>query len=856
MIKGGEFTNESEGVGSGYVSPGQSKKVSFAATEERYEIERPGEVNTLGKKLYSFSPPKPMKKLPGRETKVEETSDSNQEFQGIDVPILVTKKPQSPIVLDKHAKESGKEKSETMIGSLLRKGRIGSRSGSRQSSVERGSQDLGSEDEGRSSRGISDVGSDAESENSLVTKFKKLTKKKPKHVQMADFDELFARGEARSALLESENDKDPFLPKSGSQDAQTTFAPFEPYSKDTKFETSKRQESIGYAEKVMSFLDEQENTPQITKDIMSENETSFNDDKVCTRGKRADKSKKKDHKKDNETDSLPNETNQTNQQLEETPISRSKSSSMKNLLSSLTGGRMGSKSPDPSRRNTGSRSGSRQSSVERGSQYLGSEDEGRSTSRVSDIGSDGGSESSMVIKLKKLTKKKPPKVKTTDFDELFARGMAKSAQLDRETKDILITEKKNENILKMPQKKTEDSTRKNQPTSQEEEFLARVTDFVAKYDFDSENKVWPAVEANRSKHEKNSTNTEVMKSPIISESDPSPSIKIEENKTTKYAAPQEIKRSPVSTKKDIFTGKELPTSPEEEFLSKITNFVAKYQVDSDNSEKVWPAVVSQDPNSQPKETNSTSTNLPEVKENKSSMEMFKKFVEEPKIAESRNTRSKSKSQVEPTPRERRSKSKTQVESTPEPMHSTHVSHATTSLPKTIDEATNKSVKKESDKIVKPVSEADFLAKVTSFVAKYEPKDEYEEKIWPAIAPTKESSTTESRRSSTVKPSGKKYLDIETGTEWFGRSIEMKETEPEPVKVKSQKTPEKSSKSVNNLSAGAALMRKHLSGTEPNVEDTSKDKSKSSQLENKISPPKSSTQKISSSKEEVTSLLAP
>merc|ERR1712055_630981 len=100
----------------------------------------------------------------------------------------------------------------------------------------------------------------------------------------------------------------------------------------------------------------------------------------------------------------------------------------KNLLSSLTGGRMESKSPDPSRRNsgslfgsllrrggkgskTGSRSGSRQSSVERSSQYLGSEDEGRSTSRVSDIGSDGGSESSMVMKLKKFTKKKPPKVK-------------------------------------------------------------------------------------------------------------------------------------------------------------------------------------------------------------------------------------------------------------------------------------------------------------------------------------------------------------------------------------------------------------------------------------------------------------
>jgi len=628
----------------------------------------------------------------------------------------------------------------------------------------------------------------------------------------------------------------------------------------------------------MSFLDEQENTPQITKDIMSEHDTSFNEDKVCTREKLSDKSQKKNHKKENETQNETIQTNNiiTDQQLEETPISRSKSSSMKNLLSSLTGGRMGSKSPDPSRRNsgslfgsllrkggkgskTGSRSGSRQSSVERGSQYLGSEDEGRSTSRVSDIGSDGGSESSMVMKLKKLTKKKPPKVKTTDFDELFARGMAKSAQLDRETKDIVLTENKNENILKMPPKKSEESTQKNSQTSQEEEFLARVTNFVAKYDFDSENKVWPAVEANRSKQEKNSANTEVMRSPIISESNPSPSIKIEENATKKYAAPEDIKLSPVGAKKDIFTGKVLPTSPEEEFLSKITNFVAKYQVDSDNSEKVWPAVVSKDTNPQSKETR-PSTNIPEAKENKSSIEMFKKFVEEPKVTESRNRRSKSKSQVEPTPRERRSKSKTQVESTPEPIHSTHVSNVT-SVPNKFDEAKDKSVTEESDKKIKPISEADFLAKVTSFVAKYEPKDEYAEKIWPAIPPQKESTIAEGKPLNTAKPSGKKYLDIETGTEWFGRSIEMKEPESETVKTKSQKSVEKSPKSVNNLSAGAALMRKHLSGTEPpNVEDLIKDENKSSQADRekeiKISLPNTSTQKISSSKEEVRSLLTP
>ena len=36
----------------------------LGSTDERYEIQRAGEVKTLGKNMYSFSPPKPMKKLP------------------------------------------------------------------------------------------------------------------------------------------------------------------------------------------------------------------------------------------------------------------------------------------------------------------------------------------------------------------------------------------------------------------------------------------------------------------------------------------------------------------------------------------------------------------------------------------------------------------------------------------------------------------------------------------------------------------------------------------------------------------------------------------------------------------------
>merc|ERR1712154_325464 len=54
----------------------RSKKVSFAAADERYEIQRAGEVKTLGKNMYSFSPPKPMKKLP---TKSQNSIESNDE---------------------------------------------------------------------------------------------------------------------------------------------------------------------------------------------------------------------------------------------------------------------------------------------------------------------------------------------------------------------------------------------------------------------------------------------------------------------------------------------------------------------------------------------------------------------------------------------------------------------------------------------------------------------------------------------------------------------------------------------------------------------------------------------------------
>ena len=153
----GEFTDSQADT--------KSKKVSFAAADERYEIERPGQVKTLGNKLFTFSPPKPMRKLPGKESSEEELEHTEHPLTGpVEIPILrkSSSKEPSPLRSDSSAKAllssfkrlgsrspdpAGREGSGSLFGSLLRKGRKGSRSASRQSSVERGSQDLGSEDE-------------------------------------------------------------------------------------------------------------------------------------------------------------------------------------------------------------------------------------------------------------------------------------------------------------------------------------------------------------------------------------------------------------------------------------------------------------------------------------------------------------------------------------------------------------------------------------------------------------------------------------------------------------------------------------------------------------------------------------
>lgn len=135
---------------------------------------------------------------------------------------------------------------------------------------------LGSEtEEGRASSRTGSVEkdgalSDAGSENSLVLRLKKLTKKKPK-VEPEDFDELFARGLALSAQLESENNADPFKAKLVAEGirgkGEKKFTTFERYSQEEGFMASQKEEGIGFAEKVTAYLDDQASTPQLNVDL-------------------------------------------------------------------------------------------------------------------------------------------------------------------------------------------------------------------------------------------------------------------------------------------------------------------------------------------------------------------------------------------------------------------------------------------------------------------------------------------------------------------------------------------------------------------------------------------------------------
>jgi len=291
-----------EDVGSEY---SRNKKVSFAESDERFEFERQKKDTGIRSftKFFTLGPPKPMKSLPGKEIQQEPVVQQEEQTSNLAIPPAVPKRSRSQSVNRENATPKAFLSAMTgglidpskndVFGSLLRgrkSSRSGSRQSSRQSSGDRGSQDLWSDEEGRpSSRGSLDPydgASDVMSDSSLVNKLKKL-KRKPKKIQPEDFDELFARGMAISAQKESEIAQDPKLSrrlrKRQSQEGRnmglaitvtspvegnamvdengTRFTPFEVYSQDKAFQTTQADAGIGYAEKVMSYLDDQAQAP-------------------------------------------------------------------------------------------------------------------------------------------------------------------------------------------------------------------------------------------------------------------------------------------------------------------------------------------------------------------------------------------------------------------------------------------------------------------------------------------------------------------------------------------------------------------------------------------------------------------
>jgi len=303
-------TEAEEEVGSEY---SRNKKVSFAESDERFEFERQKKDSGLRSftKFFSLAPPKPLKSLPGKEITQEPVEITAKPTETLDIPPTVPRrsrsKDPSPCVVNENANpkaflsamtggllDANKTETGSVFGSLLRgrrTSRSGSRQSSRQSSGDRSSQDLWSDEDGRpSSRGSVDPydgTSDVLSDTSLVNKLKKFKKRKPRKVQPADFDELFARGMAISAQKESENNQFPTASrrsrKRQTQETQngalsitvtspsegnnmidengTRFTPFEVYSQDKAFQTAQKDAGIGYAEKVMSYLDDVAQTP-------------------------------------------------------------------------------------------------------------------------------------------------------------------------------------------------------------------------------------------------------------------------------------------------------------------------------------------------------------------------------------------------------------------------------------------------------------------------------------------------------------------------------------------------------------------------------------------------------------------
>jgi len=411
--------------------------------------------------------------------------------------------------------------------------------------------------------------------------------------------------------------------------------------------------------------------------------------------------------------------------------------------------------------------------------------------------SDAGSTDSLVMKIKKMGKKKPKKVSTTDFDELFARGRAMSAMNDSEPSITEKTEKEHKKSRRTIPK--DDSIDYNEKVQAFLEDQAKTTQqYKAK-------KEEVNLKRKESKIEKRIIDTNVEDK--LKDLEPETPIA---RKVSSYAKPEEIKLSPVIMKKDPFTGRALPQSPDEEFLEKITDFVTNYS-QKPNYEQIWPKSPSKP--QRPKRSQ-------KIRSKEASI--VKDITVDNSVTDST------------------SNSFTSPPAMPEQLQSADQ----------IVESNKDEVPVEVSKPDTSANEVDFLDKVSSFVTQYSDSDDYKQKMWPEREPNK----VETKKKKTMSP-GRSYLDHQGEVEWFARSIEADSFEAKKQVSeldKRKKSKEKVAK--NSLSSGAALMRQHLSSTsatsspttqhiEPSQTYSSDQKEKSSST---VSPPQRQNQRISSS----------
>ena len=304
----------------------RSKKVSFAAENEQFNLKPEPDVKTIpGTGMYCFAPSSTheqsndivdgnkVSKLQSK-TKVAPKNKDLSSNEHPDTSDLVVPDEPTPIVQSTSPKAflrqmvsfdtnktlsrdsskedsrrgDSRERSNSILDTFLRRGNSqSSQASSRQESMERG----GSESNGPHADGdkrAEFVAKGSEERNISGTAsdpgrskfFNRIGKKNKLKIKPTDFDDLFARGHALSAQQEdgqpSNQTKNGFDPTVGTAvpqqssgfgtQPQTPHSPTQPptpfamFSQEKVFKQSQKEAGLSYEEKVMSYLDDQQQT--------------------------------------------------------------------------------------------------------------------------------------------------------------------------------------------------------------------------------------------------------------------------------------------------------------------------------------------------------------------------------------------------------------------------------------------------------------------------------------------------------------------------------------------------------------------------------------------------------------------